>query len=90
MKLRISPLNFATAFFIVLAIVTWFFKPVGVTGNGGFKQMTGTIALIYLLFALVTSFLDLIFRNFFLQTKLLWMVEGSFVILTAVIYLLVR
>lgn len=89
MKLRITPLNFATAFFVVLAFITWFYKPVAVTGTR-FTQMTGTIAIIFLLFGLFSSFLDLILRNFFLQTKMLWIVEVSFIVLTAVIYLLVR
>jgi hypothetical protein len=89
MKLRITPLNFATALFIVLAVFTWLFKPVSVTGIQ-YKQWTGTIALIFLLFAVMSTFLDLIFRNYFLQTKMLWMVEISFIIFTAVIYLLVR
>ncbi|WP_345951713.1 MULTISPECIES: hypothetical protein [unclassified Mucilaginibacter] len=89
MKLRLTPLNFATAFLIVLAAITWFFKPVSVTGSE-FKQWTGTIALIYLLFGMILWFLDMIFRNFFLNTKTLWMVELSFIILTVVIYLFVR
>jgi hypothetical protein len=89
MKFRITPLNFATALFIVLAVFTWLFKPVSVTGIE-YKQWTGTIALIFLLFAVMSTFLDLIFRNYFLQTKMLWMVEISFIIFTAVIYLLVR
>jgi hypothetical protein len=89
MKFRITPLNFATALFIVLAVFTWLFKPVSVTGIE-YKQWTGTIALIFLLFAVMSTFLDLIFRNYFLQTKMLWMVETSFIIFTAVIYLLVR
>lgn len=89
MKLRISPLNFATAFFIVLAFITWLYKPVAITGVQ-FTQWTGTISLIFLLFALVISFLDLMFRNYFLQNKMLWMVELSFIAFTAVIYLLVR
>jgi hypothetical protein len=89
MKLRITPLNFATALFLVLAVVTWLFKPVSVTGVQ-YKQWTGTIALIFLLFGVMSTFLDIIFRNFFSQTKMLWMVEISFIIFTAVIYLLVR
>jgi hypothetical protein len=89
MKLRLTPLNFATAFLIVLAFVTWFYKPVSVTGNE-LKQWTGTIAIIFLTFAVFSFFLDMLFRNYFLQTKMLWMVEIAFIILTAVIYLLVR
>ncbi len=89
MKFRITPLNFATAFFIVLAFITWFYKPVSVTGTQ-YVRMSGTIALIFLLFAVMSWFLDMMFRNFFLQAKMLWMVELSFIVFTAVIYLLVR
>jgi hypothetical protein len=89
MKLRLTPLSFAVAFFIVLAFVTWFYKPVAVTGKQ-YIQMSGTIALIFLLFAIMSWFLDMIFRNFFTQNKMLWIVEVSFIVLTAVIYLLVR
>jgi hypothetical protein len=89
MKLRLTPLNFATAFFIVLAFITWLYKPVSVTGSN-LKQWTGTIALVFFFFGIVASFLDLIFRNFFPQTKTLWLIEMSFLLLTAVIYLLVR
>jgi hypothetical protein len=89
MKLRLTPLNFATAFFIVLAFITWQYKPVSITGTE-LKQWTGTIALIFLFFGISISFLDLIFRNFFLETKMLWIIEISFLILTAVIYLIVR
>lgn len=89
MKLRLTPLNFATAFLIVLAFVTWFYKPVSVTGNE-LTQWTGTIAIIFLTFAVFSFFLDMLFRNYFLQTKMLWMVEIAFIILTAVIYLIVR
>jgi hypothetical protein len=89
MKLRLTPLNFATAFFFVLAAITWLYKPVSITGNQ-FRQWTGTIALVYLLFGLVVWFLDMIFRNFFANTKTLWLIEVSFIVLTAVIYLIVK
>lgn len=89
MKLRLTPLNFATAFLIVLAFITWFYKPVSVTGTE-LKQWTGTIAIIFLTFAVFSFFLDMLFRNYFLQIKMLWMVEIAFIILTAVIYLIVR
>lgn len=89
MKLRLTPLNFATAFFIVLAVITWIFKPVAVTGQQ-YQALTGTIALIFLLFGIMSWFLDMIFRNFFQHTPTLWKVELSFIALTTVIYLIVR
>jgi len=89
MKTRITPLNFATAFFLVLAFVTWYYKPMSITGTQ-YKQWTGTIALVFLVYAVGVAFLDMIFRNFFKQTKSLWIIEISFILFTAVIYLLVK
>lgn len=89
MKTRITPLNFATAFFVVLAIITWVFKPVAVTGPD-YVHWTGTIAAIFIFFAFVLFFLDMVFRNFFYHSKTLWMVELSFIVLTVIIYLIVR
>ncbi|MDT3405637.1 hypothetical protein [Mucilaginibacter terrae] len=89
MKIRITPLNFATAFFLVLALVTWLFKPASII-NKQPQQLSGAIALIFLVYAVGSAFLDLIFRNLFKELKTLWLVEGSFIVFTAVIYLLVK
>ncbi|WP_158826270.1 preprotein translocase subunit SecE [Mucilaginibacter lacusdianchii] len=89
MKLRLTPLNFATAFLVVLAIVTWVYKPVAITGKE-LVHWTGTVAIIFLFLAFSVWFLDLIFRNFFRETKMLWTIELSFIVLTAIIYLLVK
>ncbi len=88
MKYRITPLNFATAFFLILTGYIWI-NGASITGSR-YEHWSGTIALIFLLFAIVVSFLDLIFRNFFRQTKTLWIVELSFITLATIIFLLVR
>jgi hypothetical protein len=87
-KFRVTPLNFATAFLLFLAIYIWI-NGAKITGSK-YEHWSGTIALIFLLFAFVVSFLDLMLRNFFPKTKSLWIVELSFITLTAIILLLVK
>ena len=89
MKLRLTPLNFCTAFFILLAGYVFIYGGGSVTG-GVYAHFTNTIALIFLLFAFVVSFLDIIFRNFFPQTKKLWIVELSFITLTTILFLILK
>lgn len=89
MKLKITPLNFATAFLLILAVYVWIYGATAVTGTT-FTRMGGVISLIFLLFAFVVSFIDIMFRNFFPDTKKLWLIELSFITLVAVIFLLVR
>ncbi|PJJ79430.1 hypothetical protein [Mucilaginibacter auburnensis] len=88
MKLKITPLNFATAFLLILAVYV-FINGASITGVE-FAHMSGTIGAIFLLFAFVVSFLDIIFRNFFTDTKKLWVIELSFITLAVVIFLLVK
>ncbi|MGY3211689.1 hypothetical protein [Mucilaginibacter sp. HD30] len=88
MKIKITPLNFAAAFFIILAVLV-FTKAVKIAGVA-FANMSIAISLIFLLFAFVVSFLDIIFRNFFSDTKKLWLIELSFITLALVIFLLVK
>jgi hypothetical protein len=88
MKFRITPLNFASAFLLFLAVYIWIYGA-GISGMRVTK-LSGTIGWIFLLFAFVVSFLDLMLRNFFPETKKLWIVELSFITLTAIIFLLVK
>ena len=87
-KFRLSPLNVATAALLILAGYI-FINGAKITGTP-YEHWSGTIALIFVLFAFVVSFLDLIFRNFFRITKNLWIVELSFITLVAIIFLLVK
>jgi hypothetical protein len=88
MKLKITPLNFASAFFLFIAVYSWIY---GVKISGyQFKHMGGTIGWIFLLFAVVVSFMDIMFRNFFRETKKIWIVELSFITLAAIIFLLIK
>jgi hypothetical protein len=87
-KFRITPLNFATAFFLILAVYIWIYGA-KITGSK-YEHWSGTITLVFLLFAFVVSFLDLMLRNFFPKTKSLWIVELSFITLATIIFLLVK
>jgi hypothetical protein len=88
MKLRITPLNIATAFLLVLAVY------IGINGikigNSKTLNFGGTICAVFVLFAFVVFVIDMMLRNFFPETKKLWIIELSFIVLTAVIYLLVK
>jgi hypothetical protein len=87
-KFRISPLNFATAFFLILAGYIFIY---GARFTGiAYDRLSGTIGWIFLLFGIVVSFLDIIFRNFFIETKKLWIVELSFITLVLIIFFLVK
>ena len=88
MKLRITPLNFASAFFLFAAVYSWIYG-VKISGTK-LVDLGAAIGWIFLLFAVVVSFLDLILRNFFHELKKLWIVELSFLTLTAIIFLLVK
>jgi len=88
MKFRITPLNIAAAFLLVTAVYSWIY---GVKLSGAeFKHMTAAIGWIFLLFAVVVSFMDIMFRNFFGETKKIWIVELSFITLAVIILLLVK
>jgi hypothetical protein len=88
MKFRITPLNFASAFFLFIAVYSWIYG-LKISGHE-FKNMSGPIGWIFLLFAAVVSFMDIMFRNFFAETKKIWIVELSFITLAAIIFLLLR
>ncbi|HEY5326421.1 MAG TPA: hypothetical protein VIJ27_05435 [Mucilaginibacter sp.] len=88
MKLRITPLNFASAFFLFIAVYSWIYG-IKISGHQ-FKNMSAPIGWLFLLFAVVVSFMDIMFRNFFVGAKKIWIVELSFITLAAIIFLLLR
>ena len=88
MKLRITPLNFCSALFLILAVYT-FINGAKLTGMQ-YPHLGTAIGLIFLLFAFVVAFLDIMLRNFFPVTKTLWIVELSFITLATIIFLLVK
>jgi len=88
MKFRLTPLNFFSAVFLFLAVYVWIYG--ASTVGMQVQQLGSTIGWIFLLFAFVVSFLDLMLRNFFPETRKIWIVELSFITLTAIIFLLVK
>ncbi|EHQ29386.1 hypothetical protein [Mucilaginibacter paludis] len=88
MKVKITPLNIATAFLLFLAVY------IGIYGikinNSKTLNFSGTICAVFVLFAFVVFVIDMMLRNFFPDTKKLWIIECCFIVLTAVIYLLVK
>jgi hypothetical protein len=88
MKLRLTPLNFFSAFFIILAVYVWING--AATMGVQVHQLGTTIGWIFLLFAFVVSFLDIMLRNFFPETKKIWIVELSFITLTIIIFYLLK
>lgn len=89
-KFRITPLNFAAALFLFLAVYIFFF---GISIMGGRYPRalnSGIFSAIFLLFAVVVSFMDIMLRNFFRETKKLWIVELSFITLAIILFLLAR
>lgn len=88
MKFRITPLNFASALLLIGAIYVFIYGA-SITGMKVI-QLGNTIGWLFLLFAFVVSFLDILLRNFFRETKTLWIIELSFITLTIIIFLLVK
>ncbi len=88
MKLRITPLNICSAGLLVLAVYI-LINGASVAGSQ-YIHLGTAIGLIFLLFAFVVAFLDIMLRNFFPVTKSLWIVELSFITLVAIIFLLVK
>jgi len=88
MKFRITPLNFASAFFLFAAVYSWIYG-INVSGSK-LINLGNAIGWIFILFAFVVSFMDIMFRNFFPENKKLWIVELSFITLAAFIFLIVK
>lgn len=87
MKVKITPLNIATAFFIFMSVYVGIY---GIKiGSSKTLHFGGAICAVFALFAIVVFVIDMMLRNLFRETKRLWLIELSFITLTAVIYLLV-
>jgi hypothetical protein len=90
MKFRITPLNFASAFFMALAVYIWIYGA-QITGIQ-YQQLHlgGILGGVFLLFAFVVFVIDLMFRNFFPETKKLWIIETSLMVLIVILFLIVK
>lgn len=85
---RLTPLNFATAALLFLAGYVAL-NGAAITGSQ-FERWSTAVAGIFLLLAVATFFLDMIFRNFFPETRRLWIIELAFIAFTAVLFLLIK
>jgi hypothetical protein len=87
-NIRFTPLNIVSALFLLTAVYIFIYG----AGIVGMKvhYLGSAVGWIFLLFAFVVSFLDIMLRNFFPQTKKLWIIELSFITLTLIIFLLVK
>ncbi|MFC0514044.1 hypothetical protein ACFFGT_07540 [Mucilaginibacter angelicae] len=88
MKFRFTPLNLFTAFLVAVAAYVFIYGA-GIAGRP-LEHWGGIIGWIFLLFALVVFVIDIMFRNFFIETKKIWMVETFFIVLVIIIFLLVK
>ena len=87
-NIRLTPLNVVSALFLLTSIYIFIYGAAAV--GMPVHYLGSAIGWIFLLFAFVVSFLDIMLRNFFPQTKKLWIVELSFITLTLIIFLLVK
>jgi|GEM_PF-396237 hypothetical protein len=87
---RITPLNFAAAFLLFISVYTWIFGISVVGGHYPRALKSWMFGAIFLLFAMVVSFMDIMLRNFFRDTKKLWVVELSFITLAIILFLLAK
>ncbi|MFI5161802.1 MAG: hypothetical protein ACHQHN_11030 [Sphingobacteriales bacterium] len=90
MKFRITPLNFAAAFFLFLSVYVLIYGISIIGGKYPHVLNSGIFAGIFFLFAIVVSFMDIMLRNFFREIKKLWLVELSFITLAIILFLLAR
>ncbi|HEX3387285.1 MAG TPA: hypothetical protein VHS53_18930 [Mucilaginibacter sp.] len=89
-KFRITPLNFAAAFLLFMSVYVWIYG-INVMGKSYPHVLKSWMfGAIFLLFAMVVSFMDIMLRNFFRETKKLWIVELSFITLAIILFLLAK
>jgi len=89
-KFRITPLNFAAAFLLFISVYTWIYGVSVIGGHYPHALKSWIFGAIFLLFAFVVSFVDIMLRNFFRESKQLWIVELSFITLAIILFLLAR
>jgi len=89
-KIRITPLNFAAAFLLFIAVYVLIYGVKVVGGHYPRVLKSGLFAGIFFLFAIVVSFMDIMLRNFFRDFKKLWLVELSFITLAIILFLMAR
>ena len=86
MKARITPLNIITAIAFALMVVSF----MGTKSPGQHVDLTGFYKLILGCLVLVTFITDLIFRFTLKNLKRIWVVEISFIIVSAILMLILQ
>ncbi len=82
-KIKLSPLNIVVALCLTYALY-WL---LGLEKSGdGISR--GTKVVYTLILALTLFFADILFRRFIADTKWLWMIEGSFVLLIIIMMII--
>jgi len=89
-KIRITPLNFATAFFLSIAVYVLLYGVNVMGGHYPHVLKSGLFAGVFFLFAFVVAFMDILLRNFFNDIKKLWWVELSFITLAIILFLMAK
>ena len=86
MKARITPLNIITAIAFALLVVSF----MGTKSPCQHVDLTGFYKLILGCLVLVTFITDLIFRFTLKNLKRIWVVEISFIIVSAILMLILQ
>lgn len=82
MKLRLTPLNIASALLLVLLISPWL---------PGAETKTGVANAVLLCVLTLLSFVaDILFRSFLRNLKRIWIIELLFIIFAAVLILIIH
>ena len=89
-KIRITPLNFATAFFLFMGGYVLLYGVSVIGGHYPRVLKSGLFSAIFFLFAVVVAFMDIMLRNFFRDIKKLWLVELSFITLAIILFLMAK
>jgi len=86
MKARITPLNIITAIAFALLVVSF----MGTKPPGQHVDLTGFYKLILGCLVLVTFITDLIFRFTLKNLRRIWIVELSFIVISAILMLILQ
>lgn len=81
-SVRLTPLNFASAFLLVLAVYPLFF------GSEYFGKGLSTMLLLVLV--LMCTISDILFRSFLRNLKRIWLIELLFVAFIVILLLIIH
>jgi hypothetical protein len=82
-KIKLTPLNIVVAICLTYAVYCLLGLDTTIAGISATAKVLYTLALTLILFLT-----DILFRRFIENTKWLWLIEGSFVLLIAIMILI--